>query len=218
MDTLSLPKLKNYQLQSVTEDTISICNDLTLLEDPLAKISEKLDLFKGGMTKQQASVENKKELDTSRDTLTASFIKAVHSEKHYPYVTIEARNTMETLLIAVDAYANKITRLNYGEESTAIDNLILDLKKIDFTYISDSGLERWIPLIERSNSNFKIASRRYFAQNPGAAVKSSSQIAPELMDSLEGLYSMIYAHLKISPNKELKKAYYELQFLLDTYR
>lgn len=219
MELLTLPRLRNQQLQTVSEDSFKICNGLPQLEDPLAKLNQKLELFKVGMTKEKASASNKKELDNDRDNLTVNFIKAVFAESQFPYTDQLAVEALNQVVKVVKNYGFKITRLSFNEESAALDNLISDLKKIDFTPLAASGLSRWIPLIEEANKQFKDAVKEYIDSSANTTlVDSATAVAPSLMDALESLYTMLYAHLKLNATKELEMAYAQLQILLNSYR
>lgn len=219
IELLTLPRLRNHQLQTVSENSINICAGISQLEAPLTKVTEELDKFKIGMTKEKASAVNKKELDTDRDNLTANFVRSVNAESNFPYSDPAKKDTMKQLLKVVHSYGLKITRLSYNEESAALDNFINDVKKIDLAPLSETGLARWIPLIENANNSFKSAVREYINDTSNTSlIESASAAAPGLMDALDGLFSMLYAYIKTDGSDELKKAYTQLQTLLDSYR
>ncbi len=219
MELLSLPRLRNHQLQTVSENTIKICAELTQLKAPLETLTQKLDLFKGGMTKEQASAASKKELDNARDVLVSGFIKGVRIESAFPYTDTTSKEAINALLKVVNNYGTGIARLSYNEESAALDNLLADISKLDITPLADSGLARWIPLIEQANNNFKEAVSDYISESAkSSAVESATDVAPALLDALEALYAMIYAYLKIENSEELKEAYTQLQILLESYK
>ena len=219
MELLTLPKLRHQQLQTVTEDSLKICEGLTQLQVPIDKVNLQFERFKGGMTRDKATATEKKELDNTRDHLVANFIKAVVAESYFPHNNNLIKETLSEVVKVVSSYGTKIVRLSYNEESAAIDNMLTDLSKINFDPLEPTGLERWLPPIQQANNEFKTAAQEYIAESANEnKVDSATEVAPVLMDALEALYSMVYAYLKIDPTDELRNAYNQLQILLNGYR
>lgn len=219
MELLTLPKLRLNQLQTVSEYCLEICSESTQLEVAVGNVNAQLILFKAGMTKEKASAADKKELDYDRDNLTLNFIKAVKAESNFPYEDTTTIDTINQVLKVINSYGTKVTRLSYNEESAGIDNLVSDLNKIDLTPLADSGLARWIPIIDDANTAFKDAVKEYIGDSVQSnLIDAASTVAPSLIDALDALFSMIYAYLKIEYSEELETAYSKIQILLNSYR
>ena len=220
MDVLTVPKLRNHELQTVTKDLLNICNGLTKLKEPLDIVSEIFDRFKGGMTKEKASASSKKELDNTRDVFTSSFVKAVMAEQYYPHTEKEIIEALQAVRKVVDKYGgSKVNRLSYNEQSAALNNMLSDLKKTNLTPLTPTGLLRWIPLMEEANTNFTNAVAGYIKETADTLdVEAASYVAPKLHHALEELFIKLQAYLVIEPNQELKDAYDQIVVLLNSYR
>lgn len=219
MELLTLPRLRNNQLQTVSDDTIKISVGLPQLESHIPKVKKQIKRFKTGMTKEKLSASDKKKLDSSRDELAACFIRAVKIESHFPHKDENTIATLKRVLDVVDNYGLKMTRLSYDEETAAMDNFIFDLKKIDFAPLANSGLARWIPIIEQSNKQFKDEVYDNIDEDVASSkLASASKVAPDLRDALNEYYSVMFAYLKIQSSPELETAYAQIDILLNSYR
>jgi hypothetical protein len=219
MELISLPRLRVNQLQSVSERSLEICSSLTEMQPSTEKVKITLDEFVKGMLKEQASAKEKKELDLTRDRLVSGFLRHVQSEQLFPHNNEKLIAALQQLVMVVNKYGTKINRLSYEEESVAIDNMLADLDQIDLTPLQDTGIPRWLTPLEQSNNAFKSASGEYITDSVEASLtNSASTSAPALIDALEGMYSMLYAHIKINPSEALKKAYLEIQTYLASFK
>lgn len=219
MEILTLPRLRNHQLQSVTEGSLSFCTGIDVLNTPCNKVETCLANFIDGMMKDKASAKGKAELDTERDTIIRNLMRAITTDIQYPYTTDTELAVAEQLKSILKKYGTGIVRLSYNEQSAAVDNMLADIKAIDFAATPESGVARWIPLVETSNNNFKVAAKTYITDSAELVNQvSATEMAPALLDALEGLYTMMYAFLKVNPTPELEKAYTEISLLIESYR
>jgi len=85
--------------------------------------------------------------------------------------------------------------------------------------LEGTGIDRWIPLIENANNAFKNAASNYVSQSAKAMeTQAATTLVPALMASLDELYTLLFAHVKITQSDQLKTAYAELEELVDAYR
>ncbi len=217
MELLTLPDLRLGQLQTVGESSIDICKDFTELAPELVKVNGSFDTFRQGMLRDKASAEKKRELDLSRDHKVSGFMNVTFEEKKFPNKDEAVLNTHKKLLKIINNYGRKITRLSRAEETAAIDNLLADIAMMDVTPLVPTGIPRWIPEIATANEEYKKAAKEYIDDSTDDdAIKSASSLAPALEDDLDDLYAMLYATIKRTPSKELKKAYAKLEKLIDS--
>ncbi|TAJ14273.1 hypothetical protein DMA11_06165 [Marinilabiliaceae bacterium JC017] len=217
MEIINLPRLRVKELQTLSENSLSICDGITELKPAIDLVQTTLNAFKRGMLKEQASAANKKELDADRAIYISCFFKNVSAEKHDPTLIPEVRETLERMCQITDKYGTKITRLSYNEETAAVDNLLTELKQID-TQAIDKGVMRWIPLIEKANNDFKAANDAYIAERAKAdSIESATSLAPTLQHALEELFTQMFAHAKLSTNEPIRIAYAELETLVKSF-
>lgn len=219
MKLLTLPDLRLGQLQTVGESSIDICKDFTELAPELAKVNASFADFKAGMSRDKTTAEKKRKLDKSRDHKVSGFSNVVFEEKKFPNKDEAILSSLKDLLKIVNNYGRKITRLSRAEETAAIDNMLADIAKIDVTPLIPTGIPRWIPEIAKANEEYKKGAAEYIdGSTEDDVIKSASNLAPALEDDLEELYAMLYATIKRTPSKELKKAYAKLEKLIDPMR
>lgn len=185
----------------------------------MAKVNASFEAFLKGMLKDRTSAEKKRKIDKTRDHQVSGFMKVVFEENHFPNKDAAVITSHTELLKVVNKYGLKIIRLSRIEETTAIDNMFADIDKIDITPLIPTGITRWIPVIEASNAAYKGAAYTYISDSTQvASTKSATDLAPALEHDLEELYAMLYATIKRTPSDVLKKAYAELETLIDSVK
>ncbi|MBN2639495.1 MAG: hypothetical protein JXR65_10480 [Bacteroidales bacterium] len=218
MEIINLPRLRVNQLQTLCENSLKICEPIVEIASATEKVKAASDAFATGMLKDKA-FSGKKELDLLRDELLSGLIKSVHAEQQFPHEDAAAKAVVNSLVQAVNKYGTKIKRLPFDEETAAIDNLLADLATIDFLPLNGSGLSRWIEPLKTANNEFKTAVQEYVSDLAEVSQTEAAYIlAPALIDALEGMYTLLYANLKINPTDQLNTAYAELEQLVNSYR
>jgi len=219
MELISLPRLRLKELQTMAENTLLICAPIEEVSSATQKVKNTLDTFKRSMLKDQASAATKLELDKTRDRLVSGFKQDVRAEQYYPHQEVATIETLENVRQVMDKYGPHLTKLTYSEESAAIDNMLTELKQVDTLALEGTGIDRWIPLIENANNAFKNAASNYVSQSAKAMeTQAATTLVPALMASLDELYTLLFAHVKITQSDQLKTAYAELEELVDAYR
>ncbi|TAJ06852.1 hypothetical protein DMA11_22360 [Marinilabiliaceae bacterium JC017] len=217
MELISLPRLRVKELQTVGEKSLSICAGIIEVEPAARKVETILEVYKKGVRKDQASAGEKKGLDKIRDRFVSGFTADLNAEMYFPHVdpvTVEALNRLQDL---TQKYGTKITRLPYSEETAAVDNLLADLKEID-TQALDFKVARWVPLIEKANNDFKAADDAYIDEKVRAdQTDAATSQAPELIEALENLYKLLFAHVQITGTEPILTAYAKLETLVKSY-
>lgn len=218
MELIVLPRLSLNHLQTISEESIKLCEAIPELDAAISKVNEVLDPFKEGMLKESLTAEEKKSMDTERDRFTRGFIKSVRNELLFNHPKENVINALKQLNKVVDKYGLEITRLPLNAETAAIDNLLSDVEQIDISSLNNTGINRWIPKIKDSNDAFKLANRDYNAKaTNNNEIDSATSIAPVLRKSVNGLYAMLFGLIMMSPSDELSATYKQLQTLIDTY-
>jgi len=218
MEIINLPRLRVNQLQTLCENSLQICEPLTEIAQAVNNVKTARDAFSAGMLKDHAA-SGKKELDTVRDTLVSGFIKAVRAEQLFPHSDETAKTALKAMVLAVNKYGKNISRLPYDEESAAIDNLVADVEATDLTPLDGTGLTRWIAPLKTANSQFKATVQEYVSDLAEVSqTEAAYTLAPALVDALEGMFTMLFAHIKINPTEQLTMAYAELEQLVNSYR
>ena len=219
MKLLTLPRLRLGQLQTVGETTLTISKNLAELAAARRDVQSALIPFKEGMVKDAASAEQKRELDLKRDHRVSGFFSAVLAERKFPNVDKAVLKSHADLLKIVNKYGKNIIRLSRDEETSAIDNLLADINQIDVAPLATTGITRWLPAIEAANKEYKVAAKTYISDSVEAdAIKAASILAPALEDALEKLFTRLFATIMLSPTDALKKAYAELETLVESMR
>ena len=215
MKLIKTPRLRLAQLQTFTESIIEICIPIPSLAPTLSKITGILNAFKEGMVKGQASAEEKQILDYQRDKLNSGFLTAIDGESNFPHEDEAVKEALAALIETVDKYGFEINRLTNNEETAQIDNMLTDISEINLEPLTSTGILRWIPLIMDANENYKNASGDYNTDRAElASIDAASKLVPELRNSLNGLFSMLYASILLEPTDELNKAYTEIEALV----
>ena len=82
-----------------------------------------------------------------------------------------------------------------------------------------SSVGRWTPLIKEPNQRFKDVAKEFVEESTAvASLESASAVAPGLVHALEDLFIQLFSVIRVSPTDDLKKAYSELETLVDSYR
>ncbi|WP_068471626.1 DUF6261 family protein [Saccharicrinis aurantiacus] len=218
MELIVLPRLSLNHLQTITEESVKLCETIPELSAAIEKVNNVLEPFKEGMLKESLTAVDKKNTDWKRDRLTKGFIKSVRNELLFDHSDAEVLETLKQLNKVVDKYGIEVTRLPLNAETAAIDNLLSDVAQIDITSLSNTGITRWIPKVNDANQAFKIANRDYNAKTTSnSAINSASSIAPSLRKSVNGLYAMLFGLIMMSPSDNLISTYKQLDTLVDTY-
>lgn len=219
MKILKLPLYRLGQLQTVGDSSVDICEGIPEIAPELAKAKVSLAAFKQGMLKDKASAEEKRELDLKRDRIVSGFMNVVYEEQKFPNEDQLIIDSHADLLKIVKKYGRKIIRLPRAEETAAIDNLLADIAELDVTPLTITGIPRWIPFVESANEEYRQAAKEYISDSTDADAKASaSSLAPALEDDLEEMYTMLFATIKRTPTDALKKAYAELETLIDSMK
>jgi hypothetical protein len=211
MVIIKIPKMKMAQLQTVGDSSIKICEPIPEVEPAVNQVKTALAAFKEGMLKDKASAAKKRELDLIRDKLLSGFMHDVKAEQLFPYEDETEKETLTDLLHLVNKYGARVIRLPQHEETAVIDNLLTNVEELEHSSLQSSGVLRWIPLLKEANNAFKAASQEYLTDSVRDKEEpSASELAPALIDALEALYAMLFAHVRLSPNEIFTKAYAEL--------
>ncbi len=169
------------------------------------------------MTKDQASAEDKFRLDKKRDKFISGFMSDVNAEEKFPNEDAAILQSLGALLKIVKKYDFKITRLSYYEETVAIDNMLSDIGQIDISPLEAIGIPRWIPVIAEANKEFIDATTKFVSDsNEASAMQAASKLVPALEDALEELYAQMFSVIRTSPTDQLRKAYGELEILINS--
>jgi hypothetical protein len=217
MILITLPGLRLGQLQTVGESSIDICKNIPEIAPEMVKVNSSFDAFKTGMLKDKASAEKKRKLDLNRDRLSSGFMNVVFEEQIFPNEDELIINAHAELLKIVKKYGRRIIRLPRAEETAAIHNLLADIAQMDVTPLLPTGIPRWIPVLEAANKEYKLAAKKFISDSTDAnATESASSLAPALEEALEDMYTMLFATIKRTPSDALKKAYGDLETLIDS--
>ncbi|MDF1548749.1 MAG: DUF6261 family protein [Bacteroidales bacterium] len=218
MEIITLPRLRIAELQSLTEATLKICTPLTEVEEQKQQVEKEFTPFKEGVLKNKARAE-KKTVDKERDRYSSGFFFDIKAETYYPYTDKAAIETVNKLKALSKKYGIKINGLPYNEETAAIDNCMEEAEKIDLSPLTSPAIGRWIPLIKEVNLRFKDMANDFVEESTAVAtLESASAVAPELIHAIEELIIQIFSVIRVSPTDALKKAYSELETLVDSYR
>ena len=218
MDLLNIPNIRVNQLQTLGESSLEICQNLSEIAPSIETVKQALDKYLEGMTRDKASAAEKKKLDQTRDRLVLGFIKQVRAEQMFPHEDEQVISALQKLVLVINKYGSKITRISYDEESAAMDNMIAEVMGLDLSPLSTSGIARWIEPMQTSNDIFKSSSTQYIADSAATEqTESATSLAPALIEALEEMYNMLYAYIKIKPTDELVKAYTELKKLVYSF-
>ena len=218
MEIITLPRLKIAELQSLTETSLKICAPLAEVEEQKQKVEKEFATFKEGVLKNQAKTE-KNTIDKERDRYNSGFFLDIRAETYYPYTDKAAIETVKKLKALSKKYGIKINYLPFNEETAAIDNCLEEADKIDLSPLANSAVARWIPLIKEANQRFKEVAKGFVEESTAvASLESAGAVAPGLIHALEDLFIQIFSVIRVSPTDALKKAYSELETLVDSYR
>ena len=216
MHLISLPRLRMKELQTLAENSIKICQPIEEVKPALQQVESALAAFIQGMLKDKSTGVSKKTLDKRRDYAISGFFNVIKAEKYFPH---EDENVVEAIIklsAIINRFGLDIIRLPYDEETSAVDNMIAEIKEFESYDLLDVSVTRWIPVIEKLNEEFKTASKEFITAKTVLNNRdSATTLAPYLTEALEGLYTMMFAYLKIGNNEAINKAYNEVNTLVD---
>ncbi len=218
MEMIVLPRLTLHELQTITADTLSIVKDIPQLATAIEKVNAAYTIFMDGMHKEQLSATTKKEQDEIRDRLLNGFIKCVRAEACFPHTNDGAVQAQKQLQKTVDKYGLEIVRLPNNIETSAIDNMLNDINELDLSALEASGLLRWLSPIKVANDEFKKASLEYNSESTeNKQLQSASTIAPELRNTLNALYALLFGLTLVEPTDQLNSIHRQLSNLVTNY-
>ena len=219
MEIIDLPRLRIAELQTLTESTIAICSPFSEVGEQLTEVNKEFTVFKEGVLKKQAGAETKSAVDKIRDRYNSGFFLDIKAETYYPYTDKAAIATVKKLKELSKKYGIKINKLPYNEETAALDNCMEEAEKIDLGPLMSKDVGRWIPLIKEANQDFKNVAKEFVEESTAvASLESASAAAPALIHALEELIIQLFSVIRVAPTDALKKAYNELETLVDSYR
>ncbi len=215
MKLITMPQLRMAQLQTLAESTIQMVTPITEVGAEMTALVDAFSEFQKGMTKKQAS-SDKKTLDRTRDLISSGFFKSVEAEQLFPSEAT-TQNQLQEVVAVVEKYGFEINRLTYSEQTAQTDNMISELTAMDHSSFPE--LQRWITPIQEANTAFKAASQTYLEE----VVESEDTLAAyesaiTLQESLNKLFTMLFAHAQVSGNDELISVYKELDTLVESYK
>ena len=216
MEIISIPQLRLGQLQTLADKSLEITQPIALVAEAHAAAKGAYDRFLIGMQKE-AAASDKKTLDKTRDAQVSGFMFGIKAETYFPHSEETVKTALKKLMQLTGDYGFKINKLPYDEETAAIDNLLAEAKAVDYTGLEH--LSRWLPEIEKANAGFKEASNDYLESLlESSATDAASAAAPDLITALEDLYTLIFAHARVTGTEELTSTYQKLSTLVDTFR
>jgi hypothetical protein len=219
MKEITLPRLRNQQLQTLTDSSINICKDITEITPERQKVETLFGQLKMGIQKEQAIGIDKRAFDNSRDNFIRGFFNNLEAELAFPHTQEAVLEGLSNINTVANKYGKQMTSLSYDEETAAVDNLLEDIEALDLQVLDGNSVMRWIPVIKTSNSDFKQISKEFIQKGTAAdQIESASALAPVLVKALEDMYAKLNAHIVISDNESLKTTYLELSNLVDSYR
>jgi hypothetical protein len=216
MELLNLPRLRNKELQTIGEQSIRICGNISEVKPALEKAKASLETFKQGMQKDKSSGISKAEIDKERDRFTYGLLLNIKAETYFEYQEEATQQAVARLAAIANKYTG-ITRLPLNEQTAAVDNLLDELKKLNLPAETLPVVQRWLPLIEAANNRFKTASNAIIADSAQMAdISAAGLVAPQLIEDLQNLYSLVFAHARIGNNANTTNAFKELEILINS--
>lgn len=215
MQMIKVPKLRWAQLQSFTESVLNTTKDLAEVSAQVTAVQSHFEAFKEGMTRAEAS-SNKPVLDRTRDGLNSGFFKGVESEQLFPHDDA-IRQLLNEVVQITSEYGFGLNRLSYDEQTAQTDNMLRELDALDLTLLP--AVSRWLAPIRTANNEFKSISEAYIKElTASGETLAATNAAPALVDALNDLFTMLFAHAQISGSEALITAYKELITQVDAYK
>ncbi len=219
MQLINLPRLRTLELQTLAENSIKLCHNIEEVKLALTNVQSALSAFKQGMLKDKSTGASKHTLDKIRDNIISGFIHVVKAEKYFPHEDENIAKVIFNLTTILAKYGSEIIHLPMNKETDAIDNMLAEIKKVEDFELLDNSLIRWIPAIESANEEFKSVSNENInsVTNP-SEMDSTTKLTPYLEEALEGLYTLLYAHVKITNDNNIKNIYSQITSMVDALR
>ncbi len=214
MTLIAVPRLRMQELQSLAEQTITICSPIEEIQTGVDKVVNSYQTFKQGMLNDKSTGISRKSLDQNRDYPLSAFFQTVKYERFYPYEDDKAKIALQQLVLITKKYGPTLVKMGFNEESIAIDKLLKEVNQIENLSLLHSGVTRWITVIDEANAAFKSGARDSGKMSDS---DSATRLAPYLVEALNGLYTLLFAHVQISGEQRLKNVYAELHALVDSF-
>lgn len=215
MEIIHIPRLRNKELQTVSENSLGICSTIPEVKPAHDKASATLQTFVKGMQKEVLDGQQRAAYDKHRDKYTSGFLSNIRYEKNFNH-TDENAATVVALNNVINKYTG-IARLPFNEQTAATDNMLQEVKAVLGSSESFPNLTRWIPLIEETNGKFKDASSDLIKDKANLKeTDAASEIAPQLTADLQNLYTLMFAYAQIGTSEAIVTAYKELEVLIES--
>lgn len=219
MEIPSLPRVKHGELQSIVEGAIEICSGIGVLQPAMDRLLAISPAFKDAVLKIQASAEDKAGADYGRDFIYTGAYYYSKSLTYFTFPNSEANEVAQQVWEIFEDEGLGIIRLPYDEESSAIDNRIAKVKKLNLSPLADTLLPKFISYTEESNEAFKKLALKFNEDKTDASiVKAATALVPAVRMALEGLFMMLTTFTEFGSDEEVLKAYNRVGTLLDSFR
>ena len=218
MELLKVPRVNLPELQSFTKSALIIVQGLPEVEPETIKVTTAYDAFSESMIKIKPS-NYKKELDKIRDSFISGLVANSKAELKFPHEDEELKAALKQFTDIVISYGNELANKSYDQESAETDNLLNELKRVNLTVLTSTGLPRWIPVIENANNAFKTHTDGLIEETVTAeAIKTATKVSLPLIDELNNLFMMVFSQANSTKSEALFTAYKEIEVLIDSYK
>ncbi|WP_258097631.1 DUF6261 family protein [Marinoscillum pacificum] len=215
MKMITVPQLRIAQLQTFTEGVLSTTANLSEVSAQVADVQAHFDAFKEGMIRAKA-ISDKPMLDRTRDSLNSGFFKSVEAEQLFPHKG-GAKELLDDLVKITSEYGFRLYRMTYDEQTAQTDNMLKELEGLKLGPLP--AVSRWIAPLKAANDAFKATTVEYFKDVTASGdTEAATSTAPALTDSINKLFTMLFAHVQISGSEALIQAYKELITQVDAYK
>lgn len=215
MKLLTVPQVQLAQLQSLTETLIRFIEPHEELTPHLTTVKELFVTFQEAIVKEDA-VSNKRTLDRTRDLITYGMMQNVEVELLFPNQPNNRVKKLKEIEVVIEKYGPSIKKLPYDKQTAETDNMIKELEALDLSTVPN--MVRWIEPLKTANENFKKGADDYLQDSvKSEAQASASAVSVDLINEINDLLTMLFAHVKVAKTDALKNSYADVTALIEQY-
>jgi len=218
MEMITLPPLRNKELQTFTVEAKKISKIVSLLAPSIQKVEDAETLFVEAMLKDKSTNVSKRDLDRTRDSYFSGMLQAIKSERIFPIAEVDKKNALDAVWNIILKHGTDIARLPYNEETAALDNLFIDINALESLSLVSEGITKWFPVVQAANDTFKVASEEFISESALISdTDSATKVAPLLREALQDLLIDLFSYTRVEKTDELKTAYAKMSALVNSY-
>ncbi len=221
-------KIKNTKLRIAEStqffgDVLNLCKqsnpaDLNI-KTQWSELDKSIKKLNESFKKSQASLKTSElsTLDERRDNAIV-FLRKI-ADAYTNHHDVAKKQAGKQLLIAIDKYGRRISKMNYQAETSVLDNLVTDLKNETDSAVSIKllGLADTVAEIKTANDLFNQTYLERVGEAAGKDLAAAGELVQECRQKYNALVRHIEANATINPSEAYDVLISQLNNLIEKF-